>query len=166
MLIDPKEWQVISRLLDEALDVEPHKREQWLDSLRPEAAVYAAELRSLLQHDGTVEPRHLLVSLPNVQAAANVCAGAHRRELTPGSSVGPYIVEKEIASGGMGTVWLARRGDGVIKRPVALKLPLTSPPSYRLAERFERERDILADLTHPNIARLYDAGLSADGQPY
>ena len=66
----------------------------------------------------------------------------------------------------MGAVWLARRGDGLIKRPVALKLPHPGPHGRQLAERFASERDILAELSHPNIARLYDAGFAADGQPF
>jgi len=66
----------------------------------------------------------------------------------------------------MATVWLAERHDGLIHRPVALKLPRRSWRSAALRERLTRERDILAALTHPNIARLYDAGITADGQPY
>jgi serine/threonine-protein kinase len=167
ILADPQEWQVLSKLLDEALDVAPDKRDLWLESLPSEAAAHAPELRSLLRHaGGTAESDDDMDGLPELQAVASAYAEACRTALAPGSSVGPYIVEKEIASGGMGTVWLARRGDGMIKRPVALKLPHTGPPGGRLAERFERERDILAGLAHPNIARLYDAGFSAEGQPY
>jgi serine/threonine protein kinase/lipoprotein NlpI len=66
----------------------------------------------------------------------------------------------------MGSVWLAERIDGAIKRPVALKLPHSSLPQLQLAERFSRERDILAGLVHINIARLYDAGVTLDGQPW
>ena len=56
--------------------------------------------------------------------------------------------------------------DGMIKRPVALSLSHSAPAGSFLAERFELERNILAQLAHPNIARLYDAGLSAEGRPY
>ena len=66
----------------------------------------------------------------------------------------------------MGVVWLAERDDKLIDRPIALKLPLFSLHHRALAERFARERVILARLTHPNIARLYDTGITADGQPY
>ena len=66
----------------------------------------------------------------------------------------------------MGVVWLAERADGEVKRPVALKLPIISLHNRTLADRFARERDILAQLTHPRIARLYDAGVTDRGQPY
>src|ERR1039457_1546394 len=66
----------------------------------------------------------------------------------------------------MGVVWLAERADGEGRRPVALKLPIVSLHDRTLADRFARERDILAQLTHPRIARLYDAGVTDRGQPY
>src|SRR6266850_7781110 len=96
----------------------------------------------------------------NARAAVTITA------LRPGAAVGPYGIERELGSGGMGAVWLARRSDGLIKRPVALKLPHTGPHGRHLAQRFASERDILAELAHPNIARLYDAGFSDDGQPF
>ena len=65
----------------------------------------------------------------------------------------------------MGAVWLAERADGQLKRQVALKLPRLAWGGG-LAERLARERDILASLAHPNIARLYDAGVDQHGRPY
>ena len=73
---------------------------------------------------------------------------------------------REIGQGGMATVWLARRTDELTQRPIALKLPHLHLQSARYAERFARERDILANLTHPHIAHLYDAGISPEGQPF
>ena len=66
----------------------------------------------------------------------------------------------------MGIVYRARRADGVIKRTIALKLLHAAGASGELIARFARERDILAGLTHQHIARLYDAGLAENGQPY
>ena len=66
----------------------------------------------------------------------------------------------------MASVWLAERADGLLDRQVALKLPHMSWGSGSLAERMARERQILASLTHPNIARLYDVGIAADGRPF
>ena len=71
-----------------------------------------------------------------------------------------------LGRGGMSSVWVAERTDGLIKRRVALKLPHVSWASPDLAQRMARERDILASLEHPNIARLYDAGVAEDGRPY
>jgi len=85
-------------------------------------------------------------------------------DLAPEKVVGPYRLIREIGYGGMSSVWLAQHSDGGIKREVALKLPLTHQRFH--LERFLRERDLLAALTHPNIARLYDAGVAESGQPY
>ena len=71
-----------------------------------------------------------------------------------------------LGEGGMGQVWLAARADGLYQRRVALKLlrPGLADPNLRL--RFTRERQILARLAHPHIARLLDAGISAENLPY
>jgi serine/threonine protein kinase/predicted Zn-dependent protease len=71
-----------------------------------------------------------------------------------------------LGEGGMAEVWLAQRADGSLKREVALKLPMLRRDREDLSSRFARERDILAALEHPHIARLYDAGVSPDGLPY
>jgi eukaryotic-like serine/threonine-protein kinase len=167
MLIDPKHWPALSRLLDEALEVPPEARERWLDSLPAADTAYKEDLRTLLRHAAAAETCDFLDILPDLrEAVEDVRAAVSVTGLKPGTTVGPYVVEREIGSGGMGAVWLARRGDGLIKRPVALKLPHTGPQGRQLAERFASERDILAELSHPNIARLYDAGFSDDGQPF
>jgi serine/threonine-protein kinase len=82
----------------------------------------------------------------------------------PGVTVGPYRLIREIRCGALSSVWLAEPSDGQLKRQVALKLPFSDTPMQ--IERFLRERDLLAALTHPGIARLYDAGISESGQPY
>jgi serine/threonine protein kinase len=79
---------------------------------------------------------------------------------------GPYRLERLLGSGGMGSVYLAHRVDGEVAQSVAIKLLRPGADSSRLRERFLAERQILANLSHPNIARLLDAGHREDGQPY
>lgn len=102
--------------------------------------------------------------------AAPVLAGFARaldttRSLASGDVLAGYRLKRELGQGGMSVVWLAERADGVVKREVALKMPLFSILGADL-ERFARERDVLAALTHPHIARLYDAGVTESGQPF
>ncbi len=80
-----------------------------------------------------------------------------------GTRVGPYLLEEMIGRGGMGAVYRATRADGEFKQRVALKLVRPAAGPADLAQRFRREREILARLNHPNIARLLDGGLSGDG---
>jgi eukaryotic-like serine/threonine-protein kinase len=86
-------------------------------------------------------------------------------ELEPGARIGPYRVLSTLAEGGMGRVYLAERDDGEYRQKVAIKR-LRGLASMEGQARFKRERQILADLQHPHIARLLDGGQSEDGQPY
>jgi serine/threonine-protein kinase len=80
--------------------------------------------------------------------------------------VGVYQLRREIGRGGMGSVWLADRADGLMQRKVAIKFINIGMRTMANRERFARERQILAQLNHPNIARLFDAGITELGQPY
>jgi non-specific serine/threonine protein kinase/serine/threonine-protein kinase len=82
-----------------------------------------------------------------------------------GTMVGPYKLVEMIGEGGMGTVWLARQTDPV-KRQVAVKLIKPGMDSRQVLARFEAERQALALMDHPNIARVFDAGATAEGRPY
>jgi eukaryotic-like serine/threonine-protein kinase len=83
-----------------------------------------------------------------------------------GMIVGPFRLAHEIGRGGTSTVWLAKRIDGRLDLPVAVKLPYIDVSGSQIEERFEQEREILAALNHPNIARFYEAGMTTQGQPY
>jgi serine/threonine-protein kinase len=83
-----------------------------------------------------------------------------------GTVVGRYRLLAEIGRGGMGTVWLAERADGEYEQRVALKLVKRGMDTDEILARFLRERQILARLEHPSIARLLDGGMSADGRPW
>ena len=106
---------------------------------------------------------HSLSDLVNQQAEIALNTGEEPAE---GTLCGPYRLLKMIGRGGMGEVWLAERTDGFLKRPVALKLPYAGVHASHFADRLYRERDILASLVHPGIARLYDAGLAEGGRPF
>ena len=87
-------------------------------------------------------------------------------QLPPGLRIGPYEIEREIGRGGMGTVYLAFRADEAYEKKVAIKVTPGALGSPEAVERFKRERQILARLEHPNIARLVDGGATAEGLPY
>jgi serine/threonine-protein kinase len=165
--VDPGSWEALNRLLDEALSLPPTERARWIDSLADESDAIKARLRTLLAHASTVAAVDFLGTLPKVEdTAAGAVSVAGNPEAQAGAIVGPYRLVRELGHGGMGTVWLAERTDGMIKRPLALKLPRGVWSRAGLVERLAQERDILASLDHPHIARLYDAGLTPDGQPY
>jgi serine/threonine-protein kinase len=95
-------------------------------------------------------------------AALDDIAGA--RAPRPGDELGPFRVVREIGRGGMAVVFLGERADGQFTQAVALKWILALAASPATREMFRRERQILADLSHPNIARIIDGGETADGQ--
>lgn len=83
-----------------------------------------------------------------------------------GQTLGSYRVERRIASGGMGTVYMAARSDGQFSQQVAIKVVKRGMDSEEVLRRFAAERQTLAALDHPNVARLFDAGMTRDGRPY
>ena len=155
-------WKVFSALLDRALELAPSDRLAWLDTLDAEHAHLKPALCLMLQRSAGVETAHWLDTLPRNDGPV---PALDESDLKAGALVGPYRLLRELGVGGMGSVWLAERADGTLKRQVALKLPRASW-ARGLAERMARERDILASLEHPNIARLYDAGTDAQGRPF
>ncbi len=152
------DWAELLRLLDTALELPEAERETWLAAL---SEIRRAQVRQLLSRRAAVETADFLAK----SAALPVLPEAKVSSAQAGQRVGPWRLLREIGEGGMGSVWLADREDGGLKRQVALKLPrLSWVPG--LAERMARERDILATLEHPHIARLYDAGLDEQGRPW
>ena len=158
------EWPAINRRLDEALSLDADDRAPWLDSLLEPDSI-KAKLRRLLDDAAGIETGDFLAALPKLDLDEETAHGCVDGAVA-GTAVGPYRLVSLLGRGGMGSVWLARRADGLLDRRVALKLPHVSWGVASFAERMARERNILGSLTHPNIARLYDAGIADDGRPF
>ena len=158
----------LSRLIDSALELPPEARSTWIEQLAPEHDTLKPALRRLLAMAPAGNDTFTLsdVSRQVQVAMQRAASGATAVEFKGGARVGPYELIRELGRGGMGTVWLARRTEGLTRRTVALKLPHPGMLHAEFAARMERERDILESLAHPNIARLYDAGVTPAGQPY
>jgi eukaryotic-like serine/threonine-protein kinase len=151
-------WPEFSRLLDEALELPEAARADWLAIQESRDAEAAAWLRRVLGHANAASAPDYL-ERPQIDRRPD-------EDVRPGATIGAYRLVREIGTGGMGVVWLARRSDGQLDRDVALKLPHVHLLAGAVRERFARERNILARLNHPHIATLYDAGLAANGRPY
>jgi serine/threonine-protein kinase len=163
--LDAQQWSTLRRLLDTALEMPATEREPWLARLSGDEAVLKDRIRALLQHaDG--DTRSPLDAMPRVETMQLLERKAGPAWPQAGERIGPYRLVRHLGEGGMGSVWLGERADGLLRRPVALKFPRLNADRHGLAERLARERDFLAALDHPNIARLVDAGVGDDGRPF
>ncbi|HET7619856.1 MAG TPA: protein kinase [Vicinamibacterales bacterium] len=157
--ISRERWAVIARHLDAALDLPAGERAAWLASIAAQDEALAADLRRMLdEHEALERERFLEDELTAIRPDGP--------SPLAGTVLGAYTLFSEIGRGGMGTVWLARRTDGRFEGTAAIKLLNIALVGRAGEERFTREGNILASLTHPNIAHLVDAGVSATGQPY
>jgi serine/threonine-protein kinase len=160
-------WTTLARLLDAALDLPPDERTRWVADLPAEFDRLKPRMQRLLAHALSLENSDFLDGLPAVEIEDPGRTATPGVPESAGEIVGPYRLVREIAEGGMGAVWLAERADGLMaNRPVALKRPRGPWQRAGLVERMAREREFLASLAHPHIARLYDAGVDAGGHPY
>lgn len=148
----------IKRLFDEVLDLSGPERDEYLQALAGDDPTLIADVRSLLERTSggdtvLARPVHrLLDSLASGQPGS-------------GDTLGVWTLGEEIGRGGMGTVFRADRSDGQFEQTAAIKL-LRGVASSQALEHLARERQILAALSHPNIARLFDGGATPGGQPY
>jgi len=155
----PERWQKVKLILEEAIEAEPLARASLLDKHCGSDTDLRNEVESLLGFDnsttGGLE-----------QDAFSSLFGADLPKIPPGTKIGKYNIIREIGTGGMGSVFLAERSDGDFEQKVAIKIIRLGLQSEDLRRRFVRERQILASLEHPNIARLIDGGTTDDGAPY
>jgi serine/threonine-protein kinase len=152
---DSELWLRVSPYLDRALELDSSELEPWLAALDSAHPQLAAELRELLA----------------LHAANRASGFMERSPLGPdeslvGQRIGPYTIERLLGRGGMGSVWLGRRSDGKFEGQAAIKLLDRRGLGRDAVNQIRHEASLLARLSHPHIARLFDAGVRENGQPY
>ncbi|MEM1204532.1 MAG: serine/threonine-protein kinase [Acidobacteriota bacterium] len=152
--MDPARWQRLKGLFQRAVELDGARRREFLDAC--EDPLLRAEVEGLLRDHA---------------AAGDFIEGPAVVEPSPdrsllGRRLGPYRILRELGHGGMGSVYLAERTDQQYQQQVAVKLLKAGLGSGDLVARFRLERQILANLAHPGIARLLDGGTLGDGRPY
>ncbi|HWZ99701.1 MAG TPA: protein kinase [Candidatus Dormibacteraeota bacterium] len=159
----PERWQQIKKVLEVALALDTAERGPYLDKTCANDADLRQEVESLLASHQPTGKNILDEPLANILAAEPAPA---RHAMGTGQRIGAYKIIEEIGRGGMGEVYRAVRADGEFTKEVALKTVRGGFDVASVVERFRNERQILASLDHPNIARLYDGGTSDEGIPY
>lgn len=159
----PERWQKIKQLLGPALEMEPTQRGVYLDEMCASDLPLRADVERLLaaEEQAGVE---FLKDPPRSNEFMGGSAG--RADLWLGRQIGSYQIVKEIGAGGMGAVFRAVRTDDQYQKEVAIKIVRVGAHADFIIERFKNERQILAALDHPNIARLLDSGTTEEGLPY
>ena len=159
----PQRWAQIREILEGALERPTAERTGYVNAACYQDEELRGEVRSLLQsHEQSDE----FLANPLVRLGQMIATEDDRDGYAPGYRVGSYQLEMRLGRGGMGTVWLATRHDEAFQKNVAIKLVKRGMDSGEILRRFRTERQVLANLDHPNIARLIDGGSTPDGLPY
>lgn len=155
-----KKWKQALDQFDQALPLAPAEREQLLDSLGRQDAELRRTVSQLLEAHSSGESGNFMESPPwSYQPIES------NPQVLIGKRIGAYKLTQYLAKGGMGIVYLAERADKTFRRRVAVKI-INADTGLSLYNRFRREVQILADLQHPNLVLLYDAGRMGDGRPF
>ncbi len=158
--MNAERWQKVKSILAEALEHEsPEERTALIERSCAADAELLHEVESLMAEADETDSLE--------ECAESVAAARPLDDSSDiGRRVGAYVITREIGHGGMGTVYLAARADGYFEKEVAIKVLNRGTSTEELVRRFRAEREVLARLDHPNIARLMDAGTMEDGRPY
>jgi len=151
----PERWSRLRSLLESALELPPADRDAHLAGACADDPALLAEARALLAEDSATDG----LAEPPASDLTNALA------TDEGRRVGPYELRRKVGAGGMGAVYLATRVDGQFTQRVAVKL-LRGGDGPDIVARFKRERQVLANLEHPSIARLIDGGIDDRGTPF
>ena len=157
--MNAQRWRQVDRVLEAALELSTAERPPYLDAACGGDAELRREVEQLLRAEE--DARSFLETPPSDEVVAEALKGPQE-----GRRVGAYRLLRRIGEGGMSTVYLARRDDDQYRREVAVKLLRRGFETPELLHRFRTERQILAGLEHPSIARLYDGGTDEDGCPF
>ncbi len=157
----PERWKRLREILERVLELDSSQRDAYLTESCAGDAALRAEIEGLLaaEHMTGLTP-------PTAGPALFDSMLAVEDPLQPGHSLGPWRLERVIGSGGMGQVWLARRSEGGFEQRAALKVVKRGMDTDDVLKRFRRERELLASLEHPRIARIFDGGATSDGRPW
>jgi len=154
-------WQQIREVFDRAVSLPSEERAAYLDTVCAQDSDLRHEVESLLFADD-----HAGTGFLNSPAVNLTLPGPNRAASRAGSRIGAYNILEEIGCGGMGEVYRASRADGQYEKEVAIKVVRGGYDTAAVLDRFRHERQILASLDHPNIARLLDGGTTEEGIPY
>jgi eukaryotic-like serine/threonine-protein kinase len=165
--LPPDRWRTIDEIFADALALPPAERETFIAARCGEDRDLAARVHALL---ATAEAATGFLEGSAVASAPHLrqvlTSAVEDEPLGPGARVGRYRIVGVLGRGGLGTVFLAERDDGHYQREVALKVLRRGLDTDDLIARFRAERQILASLSHPNIAALLDGGATPDGRPF
>lgn len=159
----PERWQHVMHVLDAALSLETAERAPYLDQIGSTDPELRLEVESLIHSHKQAGSGFLDSPAVNLKGSLPEANSSLSRV---GRRIGAYNILEEIGRGGMGEVYRAVRADGQFKKAVAIKLVRGGADTTAVLNRFRNERQILASLDHPNIARLLDGGTSDEGIPY
>ncbi|HEY6802351.1 MAG TPA: serine/threonine-protein kinase [Pyrinomonadaceae bacterium] len=159
----PEAWQKLKAIFHAALELEPREREVLLDDACSGDPSLRSQIEKLL---ALHEDNHPFLEAPAIIDVGVIDEPSSAVEHLLGKRIGPYEIIRELGHGGMGTVYLAVRADDQYRKQVAIKLINRGMDTEMILRRFTMERQILANLEHPNIARLLEGGSTPDGLPY
>ncbi len=158
--MSPERWALLQQIFDTAIELSPDERRAYLDTACGNDTGLRGEVDALIaaneDADGVIEAV--------IHGAADLAV--ETRLDAAGQKIGPYRVVRTVGHGGMGAVYLAERADDAFRQQVAIKVVSATLVGHDTEARFRAERQILASLDHPNIARLIDGGTTDDGVPY
>jgi serine/threonine-protein kinase len=162
MAMSPEQWTRLKEMFSIAIEYDPRRRAAYLNQNCAGDTALRAEIESLLASHDHAEN---FIESPAFACTLKALTESPAEQIA-GRRTGSYQLIREIGRGGMGTVYLAERADEQYKKLVAIKVVRRGMDSEDILRRFRNERQILASLDHPNIARLLDGGINEDGLPF